>query len=299
MIEIQGVCKAFGGQKVLDDVSFTVGEGSLCGLVGPNGEGKTTLLRLASDILRADSGAIQFDGQSHRNNPAVRQSLFFLPDEYYRLPQASPRTMARFYAGFYPAWRQETFDRLIALFELNPRKRLMGYSKGMQRQAYIAIALACRPRYLLMDETFDGLDPAKRNLVRRLLMEYIAETGASVLISSHNLLELENLCDQFVLLHRHQVAFAGDEGELHHTMTRYRLVFGRPVSREDFAGLDCRQFTQAGNVVTVTIGGDPDETQAALRAMEPTLLESFPLSLEEIFLNETEAKGDDLTGLFG
>ncbi len=299
MMEIRGLSKSFGGRKVLDNISFTVGEGSLCGLVGPNGAGKTTLLRTAADILRADSGRIEYDGQDHRDNPAIRQSLFFLPDEYYRLPQASPRTMARFYAGFYPSWRSDTFERLISLFELNPRKRLQGYSKGMQRQAYIAIALACRPRYLLLDETFDGLDPAKRNLVRRLLMEYIAETGACVLISSHNLLELENLCDQFVLLHHSEVLFAGDEGALHDSMTRYRLVFDQEIGRAAFDGLDCRQFTQMGNVVTVTVRGDAASTEAALRSLQPSMMESFPLSLEEIFLNETEAKGDDLTGLFG
>lgn len=298
MIAFQGLKKAFGGQTVLDNVTFRVEDSSLCGLVGPNGAGKTTLLRIAADIVRLDGGTILYDGQDHRENEAIRQSLFFLPDEYYRLPQATLRGMAKFYGGYYPAWKEETFRRLTALFELDERKRLQGFSKGMQRQAYLATALACRPRYLLLDETFDGLDPAKRSLVRRLLMEYIAETGASVLISSHNLAELESLCDRFVILHDHRVALTGGEEELRGSMTKFHLLFDRPVSEEDFAGLDCRSFRQENGAVTLIVRGDGGQAEAALRGMNPVRLTGSPLTLEEIFLNETEAYRDDLTDLF-
>ena len=298
MVTFQGLKKAFDGHAVLDDVSFRVEDGSLCGLVAPNGAGKTTLLRIAADIVRPDGGTILYDGRDHRENEAIRQSRFFLPDEYYRLPQATLRGMAKFYGGYYPTWKEETFRRLVALFELDERKRLQGFSKGMQRQAYLTIALACRPRYLLLDETFDGLDPAKRSLVRRLLMEYIAETGASVLISSHNLAELESLCDQFVLLHDRRVALTGGEEELRGSMTKFRLLFDRAVSPDDFAGLDCRSFRQEDGAVTLIVRGDGEQAEAALRAMNPARLTSCSLTLEEIFLNETEAYRDDLTDLF-
>ena len=172
------------------------------------------------------------------------------------------------------------------------------FSKGMQRQAYLAIALACQPRYLLLDETFDGLDPGKRNLVRRILMEYIAEKEACVLLASHYLPEIENLCDHVVILNDKRVAFECDMDDVGRNIRKYRLVFRRPVEEEAFRELDYRRFAREGCVVTLMAKGDADRTEAALWAMEPVMLESFPLSLEEVFLYEMEEKRYDLTGLF-
>lgn len=298
MLSFENISMAFDGNPVLQDVTFSVGEGSLCGLVGHNGAGKTTLLKIAADILRPDGGRVSSDGLPHRDNEEVKQRVFFLPDEPYSLPQASFRSTAAFYGGYYPTWNQQTFDRLAALFELNPRKRLAGFSKGMQRQAFLIIALACQPRILLLDESFDGVDPGKRHLLREVLLEYMAEKEASVLISSHNLPELENLCDHMILLDKGRVAYDRDMDTLLTAIRKYRLVFDRPVEEALFASLPYRRFTRSGNIVTLLIQGEAEETEAALRALSPLLVESFPLTLEEVFLYEMEETKHDLTGLF-
>ena len=206
--------------------------------------------------------------------------------------------MAAFYSGYYPTWSADTYHKLLELFDLEEKTRIQRFSKGMQRQAYLAIALACQPHYLLLDETFDGLDPSKRNLVRRILMEYIAEKEACVLLASHNLPELENLCDHIVILNEKKVAFDCSMDDIGRDIRKYRLVFRQPVKEEQFHGLDYRRFSQDGGVISLMIRGDEETAEAALRALEPVLLESFPLSLEEVFLYEMEEKRYDLTGLF-
>ena len=298
MLVCEGVTKTFEGFTALEDVSFTVGDASICGLVGFNGAGKTTLLKTAAAVYRPDKGRFLFDGRSNAEQARTRQEIFLLPDMFYCLPQATMKSMAAFYGGFYPTWNGETYRRLLELFELDERTKMQRFSKGMQRQAYLAIALACQPRYLLLDETFDGLDPGRRNLVRRILMEYIAEKEACVLLASHYLPEIENLCDHVVILNDKRVAFECDMDDVGRNIRKYRLVFRRPVEEEAFRELDYRRFAREGCVVTLMAKGDADRTEAALRAMEPVMLESFPLSLEEVFLYEMEEKRYDLTGLF-
>ena len=298
MLTIDRLSKTFDEAPVLDIVGFEVQSGSLCGLVGYNGAGKTTLMKIAADIYRADAGRVLLDGEDAVDNERVRQRLFFLPDELYRLPQATLKGMADFYSGYYPTWNEQTFQKLTEMFALNLRSRLQGFSKGMQRQAYLALALSCQPRCLLLDESFDGLDPSKRNLMRRILLEYIAEKDACVLISSHNLPELENLCDHVVLLGGGRVLMDKGLDELQAGMGKYRLVFDRDVKREDFPGLDIRQFSSSGRVITLSIQGEQERAEAALRAMNPVMLEAFPLTLAEIFISEMEEKEYDLTGLF-
>lgn len=297
MLTIDHISKSFDGTAALEDVSFSVENGSICGLVGHNGAGKTTLLKIAADVLRADCGQVLLDGSPHLDNEAVRRAVFFLPDDPYSLPQSSFRGTAAFYAGFFPSWNQLTFDKLTSLFDLDPKKRLLSFSKGMQRQAFLIIALACQPRILLLDESFDGLDPAKRHLLRQVLLEYIAEKEASVLISSHNLPELENLCDHVLLLDNHTVAYDRAMDDIQTELRKYRLVFDYPVGEDAFASLNHRDYSLSGNIVTITIRDD-GEAEAALRALNPLLLETFPLTLEEVFLYEMEETQHDLTGLF-
>lgn len=298
MLSFEHISMAFDANSVLKDVTFTVGDGSLCGLVGHNGAGKTTLLKIAAGILRPDGGTVRSGDIFQRDNEEMKQQVFFLPDEPYSLPQSSLKSTAAFYGGYYPTWNQQTFDRLTELFQLNPRKRLSGFSKGMQRQAFLIIALACQPRILLLDESFDGVDPGKRHLLREVLLEYIAEKEASILISSHNLPELENLCDHIILLDKGRVAYDRDMDTLLSEIRKYRLVFGQPVAEGIFASLPYRNFTRSGNMVTLIIPGKQEETEAALRTLSPLLVESFPLTLEEVFLYEMEETKHDLTGLF-
>ena len=298
MLVCDGITKSFDAFTAVEDVSFTVEDGSICGLVGYNGAGKTTLLKIAASIYRPDKGGFLFDGKLSTGEEKTRQEIFLLPDVFYYLPQATLRSMAAFYSGYYPTWSVDTYHKLLELFDLEEKTRIQRFSKGMQRQAYLAIALACQPHYLLLDETFDGLDPSKRNLVRRILMEYIAEKEACVLLASHNLPELENLCDHIVILNEKKVAFDCSMDDIGRDIRKYRLVFRQPVKEEQFHGLDYRRFSQDGGVISLMIRGDEETAEAALRALEPVLLESFPLSLEEVFLYEMEEKRYDLTGLF-
>lgn len=298
MLVCDGITKSFEAFTAVEDVSFTVEDGSICGLVGYNGAGKTTLLKIAASIYRPDKGCFLFDGKLSTDEEKTRQEIFLLPDVFYCLPQATLRSMAAFYSGYYPTWSADTYHKLLELFDLEEKTRIQRFSKGMQRQAYLAIALACQPHYLLLDETFDGLDPSKRNLVRRILMEYIAEKEACVLLASHNLPELENLCDHIVILNEKKVAFDCSMDDIGRDIRKYRLVFRQPVKEEQFNGLDYRRFSQDGGVISLMIRGDEESAETALRALEPVLLESFPLSLEEVFLYEMEEKRYDLTGLF-
>lgn len=298
MLVCDGITKSFEAFTAVEDVSFTVEDGSICGLVGYNGAGKTTLLKIAASIYRPNKGCFLFDGKLSTDEEKTRQEIFLLPDVFYCLPQATLRSMAAFYSGYYPTWSADTYHKLLELFDLEEKTRIQRFSKGMQRQAYLAIALACQPHYLLLDETFDGLDPSKRNLVRRILMEYIAEKEACVLLASHNLPELENLCDHIVILNEKKVAFDCSMDDIGRDIRKYRLVFRQPVKEEQFNGLDYRRFSQDGGVISLMIRGDEESAETALRALEPVLLESFPLSLEEVFLYEMEEKRYDLTGLF-
>lgn len=298
MIDILHVSKAFDGKPVLEDLSLQVENGSIYGLIGYNGAGKTTLMKMIADVYRADSGDILLDGRSSLDNEAVKRELFLLPDEFYLLAQATPRSMANFYRGFYPRWNQQTFEKICALFELDIRKRIRSYSKGMQRQAYLALALASHPRYLLLDETFDGLDPVKRNLTRQILLEYIAEREVCVLLSSHNLGELEGVCDHFGLINAHHLVFDGAMEEIQKQIAKFRLIFNHPIEEAAFQAYDYRAYSCTGNIVTLTIRGDTAAVEAQLRELAPQRIETFPLSLEEIFLNEMNEEQQDLAGLF-
>ena len=204
MIEINRVTKAFGDKTVLDNVTVTIADGSIYGLVGYNGAGKTTLLNLIAGLYRPDGGNITADTEDGKlavyGSEQVRRDLFLIPDDPYILPQASLSTMAAFYRGFYPHFSMETMEKLTEIFGLDPKKKLNGFSKGMKRQAAIILGLSSRARYLLLDECFDGLDPNIRLTVCDLLMEYMAETGATVIMASHNLHEIEHICDTVGML---------------------------------------------------------------------------------------------------
>lgn len=215
MIEVSHISKSFGSYRALDDISFTVENGSVYGLVGYNGAGKTTLLKIIAGVYRADDGTVTIDGVAAGQNRTSEQALFIVADEPYFLPQATPLTMRSFYKGYYPAWSDEVFERLLDIFSLDARAKVAGFSKGMQRQLGILLGFATGAQSLLLDESFDGLDLAKRNLLKRLLKQYAAEKGASVILSSHNLRELEDAADQLGMIKENRLTFNGSVAEVH------------------------------------------------------------------------------------
>ncbi len=306
MIEINHVTKAFGDKTVLDNITVTVADGSIYGLVGYNGAGKTTLLNLIAGLYAPDSGNITADTEDGKlavyGSEQVRRDLFLIPDDPYILPQASLTTMAAFYRGFYPNFSMETLGRLTEIFGLDPKKKLNGFSKGMKRQAAIILGLSSRARYLLLDESFDGLDPNIRMTVCDLLMEYMAETGATVIMASHNLHEIEHICDTVGMMGGTHIVYSCEIEAIKERYTRIRAAFDRDVDETALAGVTYGELNACGKVLSFVSETPADTVEAALRAYGGLcLFETYPLSLEEVFKYEMKKGGKsyDIEGLFG
>ena len=306
MIEINRVTKAFGDKTVLDNITVTVADGSIYGLVGYNGAGKTTLLNLIAGLYRPDGGNITADTEDGKlvvyGSERVRRDLFLIPDDPYILPQASLSTMAAFYRGFYPDFSMETLEKLTEIFGLDPKKKLNGFSKGMKRQAAIILGLSSRARYLLLDESFDGLDPNIRMTVCDLLMEYMAETGATIIMASHNLHEIEHICDTVGMLNGTHIVYSCEIEAIKERYTRIRAAFDREVDETALAGVTYGELNACGKVLSFVSETPADEVEASLRARGGLcLFETYPLSLEEVFKYEMKKGGKsyDIEGLFG
>lgn len=293
MIEVRGLTKQFGKFTALQDISLTVGRGSVYGLVGYNGAGKTTLLKNICGIYKPEKGEVLFDGENIFNNEKKKKELFFMPDDLYFGPYANMVKMADFYNGYYDRFNYSTFTRLVEAFGLDPKKRIAGFSKGMQRQAEMVLALSTHPRLLLLDESFDGIDPQKRLLMKGLLRETIKENNTSVIISSHNLQELENLCDHIGIINGKRISVTGAVDELSLGKTKFRLAFAREFTLEEFKDIECDGLVKDGQLAMFTVNGDPAEAEEKIKLLAPAVTEKISLSLEEIFLQEMEGKDYD------
>ena len=299
LIEVKNVTKIFDSPAMsapftaLGGISCAIRPGSVYGLVGANGAGKSTLLRLIAGVYRPDGGEVTVGGEPVYDNPAVKEKIVFVPDELYFLPQATLNRMAKSTASLRPSFNRERFDQLIAAFGLDPTAGIAGFSKGMKRQAATALALACMPEILIFDETFDGLDPVMREVVRRVLYADVAERGMTVLISSHSLRELEDTCDRLALLHRGGVVFETDMDDLKTSLFKVQIAFSEPFGEEKFtaAGLSPLSYTPAGSVASFLLRGDRAQAEETLRAMGPVLFDVLPLTLEEVFIYEAAALG--------
>lgn len=300
MIEVQGVTKKFGSFTAISEISFTVGDGSLYGLIGYNGAGKTTLLKTITGVYKANGGKVLLDGEDTFDNERMKQHMFYVPDDIYFQPYSSMESMAKFYNGYYPDFSFETFRKLAEVFGLDTKARLNGFSKGMQRQAEVVLGFATQPSFMLFDETFDGLDPAKRVLIKNLINEYMQEKHASIIVSSHDLHELEGLCDHFGLINGKKLALDSSISELSENRAKFRLVFNDDVTEEQIrsAGIDLKSFKKDGKIIVITMKGDAKEATERLNALSPALIEEMPLSLEEVFLDEMEGTDYDFTQIF-
>ena len=286
MITASYVTKRFDDTIALNKLNCTIPEGCVYGLVGSNGSGKSTLLRLISGIYRPEEGSVTIDDQPVFDNPDVKNRIVFIPDELFFLPHATLRRMEQLYASVYERFSHERFERLLGEFSLNPDKYLNTFSKGMRRQAATILALSCRADFYLFDETFDGLDPVMRNLVKNLLYNEVMERNATAVITSHSLRELEDTCDQLALLHKGGIIFESDVDHLKTSLFKVQIAFGGDYGKERFDGIDMLSYEKQGSVATMIVRGDRDETEAKLKAMNPVLFEVLPLSLEEVFVYE-------------
>ena len=291
MIQVNGLTKKFGDFTALSALDCTIPSGCVYGLVGSNGAGKSTLLRLICGVYRPDKGNVALDGRNIYENPELKEKLVFVPDELYFLPQANMLRMAQAYASFYPRFDRARFDELTDAFKLNPKANLGTFSKGMRRQAATVLALACKTDFLFLDETFDGLDPIMRNLVKKVLYADVAERNATAVITSHSLRELEDTCDQLALLHKGGIVFESDVQNLKTTLFKVQIAFDHDYDHTLFSGFDVLNFTKHGSVSNLIVRGDRDKVVQDLRTKSPILMEVLPLSLEEVFLYEMESLG--------
>ena len=286
MIQCNQVSKRFDKVAALAGLTCTIPEGCVYGLVGPNGAGKSTLLRLISGIYRPESGSITVDGLP-ADSVAAKSLMAFVPDELFFLP-GKITAMIDLYAASYPNFSRERCLSLLREFDLPQKRSVNGFSKGMKRQAAIALALACQSKYLMMDETFDGLDPIKRARVRALLAEQAAG-GATVIIASHSLRELEDTAQKLALLHEGKLVVQQEMENLQISLCKVQISLREAFDRTAFADMEVLSYNQQGSVANIIVRGEAGQVLATLRALDPVVLEAVPLSLEEVFTYEMEA----------
>ena len=287
MIEAKAVSKSFDGFLALNDLDMTVPKGSIYGLVGPNGAGKSTILRHLCGVYRPDSGVITIEGQPVYEHPAIKERMVVIPDDVYYYGSASVREMTKFYRGMYPTFSMERFEKLAEAFpEVDAKRPIRRMSKGMQKQAAFWLAMSCCPDYLLLDEPVDGLDPVMRRQVWSLLMGDVAERGTTVLVSSHNLRELEDVCDHVGILSHGKVLLERSLTDLQDNILKLQVAFRDGELPRLPEELNVLHVTQVGRVHTLIVRGSPEEIKGRVAALDPLFLEALPLSLEEIFIYE-------------
>ena len=287
MIEARNVVKAFDGFRALDGLTMTVPRGSIYGLVGPNGAGKSTLLRNVTGIYRQDSGSVLLEGNPIYENPAAKARIASIPDELYYFLSASTRDMMRFFKGFYPRFDGARYEALKDVFTtINEKQPIRRLSKGMQKQAAFWLALCCRPDVLVLDEPVDGLDPVMRRQVWSLVLSDVAEHGTTVLVSSHNLRELEDVCDRVGILSHGKVLVERGLSELQENLVKMQVVFQEKELPQLPADMEVLHVSHVGRIHTLIVRGNATDVTNRLAVYAPILLEALPLTLEEIFIYE-------------
>ncbi len=288
MISVNINSHYLGGNLILEDINLRVPDGKVLGLVGTNGSGKSTLLRLMSGVYVPDSGVVLYDGKE-ATVPAVRENVFFLPDDPFYAGQTTGKGIFETYLTFYPNLDRELYRRLLERFKLDENAHQRNFSKGMRRQFYIALALSARPKYLLLDEAFDGLDAFTKKTVIEEINRAVEENDSTVVISSHALSELETFCDLYALIDNRTVSSQGSLEEHAAKYCRFRLAFTEAPSELAFSNLAVRDIEMKGKFVTVTIEGDSEFAYAELMKLNPAVIEQEKLTFEDIFI--TDVKG--------
>lgn len=291
MIQAKNLTMKFDNFAALKNLNCEIPESCIYGLVGSNGAGKSTFLRLIGGIYRPNEGEVTIDGKPVYENPEIKSQILYVPDELYFLPQASMNRMAELYSAIYKNFNYERFDNLTKTFGLNPKANINTFSKGMKRQAATILALSCMPKFLFFDETFDGLDPVMRNLVKQVIYNDVLERKTTTIITSHSLRELEDTCDQLALLHKGGIVFESDIQDLKTALFKVQVAFDTPYTKDKFGGIEMLDYNQMGSVATFIARGDKEEVVAKIRSLNPIILDVLPLNLEEVFIYEMESLG--------
>ena len=280
MIELKHVTKTFGNFTALDNLAMTVPKGCVYGLVGPNGAGKSTVIRHITGVYTPDSGEITINGEEIYENIALKSKIGYIPDDVFYFPSATLEDMRKFYRGLYPNFDDELFDKLYEIFNLPPKSPIRRFSKGMQKQAAFHLAICCRPEVLILDEPVDGLDPVMRRQVMSLILSDVAEHGTTVLISSHNLRELEDVCDHVGIMDHGKMLLERSLADMQGNTVKLQLVGQVP---ED---LDILHESHSGRLSTYIVRGTAQQVIDKVTLLNPAYFDVLPLSLEEIFIYE-------------
>ncbi|MDF2539041.1 MAG: transporter related protein [Herbinix sp.] len=298
MIEVEKVSKEFDRIKAVDQVTIAIREGNVFGLVGTNGAGKSTLIRILSGIIRADEGTVKIDGMEVYENIKAKQLFFYISDDQYFFNNATPKDMKKYYMAIYPSFDEGRFNGLMKQFELDQNRKINTFSKGMKKQVSIICGICANTKYIFCDETFDGLDPVMRQAVKSIFAKEIAERNMTAVIASHNLRELEDICDHIGLLHKGGILLSKDLFDMKLNIHKIQCVFQREENvKEVFEGIEILKMDKRGSLYTITARCNKEEIEGRMKKISPVFSEVLPLSLEEIFISETEVVGYDIKKL--
>ncbi len=288
---------SYGKVRSLENVSATVKDGSIFGLIGSNGSGKSTLLRILCGVIKPEEGEVTYDGEAVWENDLAKQDIVYLSDEQFFLPHCTINDMRKLYKTVYTGFSDETFKKLQSIFTLDCDRKINTFSKGMKKQASVMLGVSAKPKYLLCDETFDGLDPVVRQLVKRILAEEAIEGGMTTIIASHNLREMEDICDTVGLLHKGDLLFVRELDDMKSEFHKVQAVFSEDFDASALVPMKILAYQKRGSVVSFIARGTLDEINTAMTERNPTFYETVPLTLEEIFISEMEERGYDFSKL--
>ena len=293
MIKLTGTVKKFGDFTALDGADLMIPKGTAFGLLGSNGAGKSTILRLISGIYKADGGSVSIEGGEVFDNTELKRKVFFINDETVQFGSFTLKTLKDYYKGFYPNFSEKTFEELRNIVKLPEDKRIDRFSKGMKRQAVVITGLASGAEYLLLDEAFDGLDPTMRIIVKRMLVDAMLDRKLTTVISSHNLKEINEVCDSVALLHQGKILFNRDLDTIKGNIHKVQAAFPAEYSREDFEKYGILHYSRSKSVHYIIMKGSEEEIREKFKEKSPIVLDLIPLTLEEIFIYEMEGLGYD------
>lgn len=298
MIEVTDLQKSFDSVKAIDHITARIEEGHVFGLIGTNGAGKSTFLRLLCGVLKADDGQVLVDGRPVYDDPAVKEKIFYISDDMYFFKNGTPKDMAALYQTYYPNFDRERYEEMLERFGLKTRRRIDDFSKGMKKQLAVICGICAGTKYLLCDETFDGLDPVMRQAVKMLFAREMEDRGLTPIIASHNLRELEDVCEYVGLLHKGGILFARDMDDMKMNLHKVQCVVKNQATLEHIRNnLEVVTMDQRGTLYTFTIRGTREQLVEYMELLNPVFYELLPLSLEEIFISETEVNGYDIKAL--
>ncbi len=297
MIDVISLSKSYGDFKALDSLDIHIKEGSVYGLLGPNGSGKTTLIKHLTGIYKNESGSIAIDGKSVFDNPETKSKIVYISDDLFFFSQYSIKEMASFYASMYPGWSWERFNTLKQVFPIDIKRRVVKLSKGMQKQVAFWLGISAKPKVMILDEPVDGLDPVMRKKVWNLILQDVAEYGTTVLVSSHNLRELEDICDHVGILYQGKMMVERELDNMKSDIHKLQLAYSGNTPDNLFKDGDVLHHTQNGSVLQLIVRGNKDAIISHVKSTNPVVMDILPLSLEEIFIYELGGKGYEIESI--